>query len=85
LLALIFIVPALIDFDRYRSQVISYFQDKTGKQVEIGRLSVTLFPVTIHVDHIGVKNPSIFPAGYVIQVARIDAELSVGALAKQTS
>jgi uncharacterized protein involved in outer membrane biogenesis len=27
-----------------------------------------------------VKNPPIFPAGYVIQVARIDAELSVGAL-----
>jgi uncharacterized protein involved in outer membrane biogenesis len=36
--------------------------------------------VTIHVDNFGVKNPPIFPAGYVIQVARIDAELSVGAL-----
>jgi len=35
LLALIFAVPALINVDRYRSQVISYLQEKTGKQVEI--------------------------------------------------
>jgi uncharacterized protein involved in outer membrane biogenesis len=80
LLALIFVVPVLINVDRYRPQVISYLQEKTGKQVEIGRLALTFFPVTIHIDHIGVKNPPIFPSGYVAQVARIDAELSVGAL-----
>ena len=80
LLALIFVVPALINVDRYRSHVISYLQEKTGKQIEIGRLALTFFPVTIHIEHIGVKNPPIFPIGYVIQVARIDAELSVGAL-----
>jgi uncharacterized protein involved in outer membrane biogenesis len=79
-LTLIFVVPALINLDRYRPKVISYLQDKTGKQVEIGRLALTFFPVTIHVDHIGIKNPPIFPAGYVVQVTRIDAELSVGAL-----
>jgi uncharacterized protein involved in outer membrane biogenesis len=80
LLALISRVPGLINVDRYRSQVISYLQEKTGKQVEIGRLALTFFPVTIHVDHIGVKNPPIFPAGYVVQVTRVDAELSVAAL-----
>src|SRR5579859_2576152 len=80
LLALIFVVPALIRVDRYRPQVISYLQDKTGKQVEIGRLSLTLFPLSIHIDDFGVKNPPIFPRGYVVQVARIDAELSIAAL-----
>jgi uncharacterized protein involved in outer membrane biogenesis len=79
-LTLIFVVPALINLDRYRPKVISYLQDKTGKQVEIGRLALTFFPVTIHVDHIGIKNPPIFPAGYVVQVTKIDAELSLGAL-----
>ena len=79
-LALILVVPAVINVDRYRPQLISYLQEKTGKKVEIGRLALTFFPVTIHIDHIGVKNPPIFPAGYVLQVARIDAELSVGAL-----
>jgi uncharacterized protein involved in outer membrane biogenesis len=79
-LALILVVPALLNVDRYRSQVISYLEEKTGKRVEINRLALTLFPVTIHIDHIGVRNPPIFPAGYVIQVARIDAEISVGAL-----
>lgn len=80
LLTLAFAVPPLLNVDRYRPQAISYLQEKTGKQVEIGRLALTFFPVTIHIDHIGVKNPPIFPAGYVVQVARIDAELSVGAL-----
>jgi uncharacterized protein involved in outer membrane biogenesis len=80
LLTLIFVLPGLINVDHYRPQVISYLQEKTGKQVEIGQLALTFFPVTIHIDRIGVKNPPIFPPGYVVQVARIDAELSVGAL-----
>jgi len=80
LLALIFLGPALIKVDRYRPLVISYLQEKTGKQVEIGRLALTFFPVSMHIDNFGVKNPSIFPRGYVVQVARIDAELSVVAL-----
>jgi uncharacterized protein involved in outer membrane biogenesis len=80
LLALIFVGPSLIKVDRYRPQVISYLQEKTGKQVEIGRLALTFFPVSMHIDNFGVKNPSIFPRGYVVQVARIDAELSIFAL-----
>jgi uncharacterized protein involved in outer membrane biogenesis len=80
LLAVIFLVPPLIHMDRYRLQVISYLEKQTGKQVEIGQLALTFFPVTIHIERIGVRNPPIFPAGYVIQVARIDAELSIGAL-----
>jgi uncharacterized protein involved in outer membrane biogenesis len=78
--ALIFVGPALLKVDRYRPQLISYLQEKTGKQVEIGRLALTFFPLSIHIDNFGVKNPPIFPRGYVVQVARIDAELSIGAL-----
>ena len=80
LLALIFAVPALIKVDRYRPQLISFLQEKTGKQVEIGRLALTFVPLSIHIDDFGVKNPPIFPRGYIVQVPRIDAELSLGAL-----
>jgi len=80
LLALVFAGPALVKVDRYRPRVISYLQEETGKQVEIERLALTFFPLAIRIDHFGVKNPPIFPAGYVVQVARIDAELSVAAL-----
>jgi uncharacterized protein involved in outer membrane biogenesis len=83
LFALAFLGPALIRVDRYRPQVISYLQEKTGKQVEIGRLALTLFPLAIHIDHFSVKNPPIFPHGYVVQVAWIDVELSVGALLRR--
>ena len=48
LLALILVGPALMNVDHYRPQVISYLQEKTGKQVEIGRLALTfsLYPFT---------------------------------------
>jgi uncharacterized protein involved in outer membrane biogenesis len=83
LLALIFVGPALINVDRYRPRVISYLQEKTGKQVEIGRLALTFFPVSIHIDNFGVKNPPLFPHGYIVQVAHINAELSVAALLRR--
>jgi uncharacterized protein involved in outer membrane biogenesis len=80
LLAVIFFGPYLFDVDRYRSRVISYLQEKTGKQVEIGRLGLTFSPLLIHIDDFGVKNPPLFPPGYIVKVARIHAELSVVAL-----
>ena len=81
--ALIVAVPALVNLDRYRPRLISYLQEKTGRQVEIGRLALTFFPVRIHIDNFGVKNPPLFPPGYVVEVSRIDAELSFRALLKR--
>src|SRR5258708_22349578 len=80
LAALLFAVPSLINVDRSRAQVISYLQQKTGKQVEIGRLGLTFFPLSIQVDAFGVKNTPLFPPGYVVKVARIDAGLDAAAL-----
>ena len=80
LVVLIFLVPILLNADRYRAKVISYLEEKTGKKVEIGRLAVTFFPVAIRVDDFGVKSPPLFPPSYIVKVARIDAQLEVGAL-----
>jgi uncharacterized protein involved in outer membrane biogenesis len=78
--AVTLVIPALVRVDRYRPEVISYLHEKLGKEVEINRLSLTLFPVTIHVDDFGVKNPPIFPPGYVVKIAHVDAALDVRAL-----
>jgi uncharacterized protein involved in outer membrane biogenesis len=76
-----FVVPALLDGDRYRAKAISYLEESTGKKVEIGRLAVTFFPtVTIHVDDLGVKSPPLFPPSYILKVARIDAQIDPWAL-----
>src|ERR1700732_5280181 len=80
LVVLLFAVPALINVDSYRGQVISYLQQKTGKQVEIGRLALTFVPLSIRIDSFGVKNSSLFPPGYILKVARIDAGLDAAAL-----
>jgi uncharacterized protein involved in outer membrane biogenesis len=50
LLALIFVLPALINVNRYRPQMVTYLQEKTGKQVEIGHLALAFFPVSLHID-----------------------------------
>ena len=42
---LIFLLPILLNADSYRTKVISYLEEKTGKNVEIGRLAVTFSPV----------------------------------------
>src|ERR1700681_3464268 len=81
LIASVFVIPVLLNADRYRPKAISYLEESTGKKVEIGRLAVTFFPkVTIHVDDFGVKSPPLFPPSYILKVARIDAELDLRAL-----
>ena len=80
LVAIGFLVIALINVDHYRPRVVSYLQEKTGKQVEIGRLTLTFFPLSIRIDNLAVKNPPLFPPGYIVKVPRIDATLGVGAL-----
>ena len=81
LVATLFVVPELLNGERYRMKAISYFQESTGKKVEIGRLAVTFFPqVTIHVDDFAAKSPPLFPPSDILKVARIDAQIDPWAL-----
>ena len=81
LVVLMFLIPILLNADRYRPQVISYLEEKTGKKVEMRRLAVTFLPrIAIQVDDFGVKSPPLFPPSYIVKVARIDAQLDVKAL-----
>ena len=80
LAALAFLAPVLLNLDRYRPEVISYFEENTGKKVEIGRLALTFFPVTIHIENFGVKSPPLFPPSYIVKMARADAVLDFWAL-----
>ena len=66
--------------DRYRSEVIAYLERKTGKQIEIGNLALSFSPISIRVDGFRAKNPPLFPPGYIVQVAEIDAKLDAAAL-----
>jgi uncharacterized protein involved in outer membrane biogenesis len=76
--SVLLIFPLLID--HYRPNVITYLQEKLGKQVEIGRLTLTMFPVSIRLDDFGVKNAPPFPPGYVVKIARVEADLDSRAL-----
>src|SRR6516165_2562532 len=79
--ALVFLGPVFLNPDRYRPQIISYFEESTGKKVEIERLALTLFPKpTIHIDGFGVKSPPLFPPSYVLKGPRADAVLNLQAI-----
>src|SRR5579863_10059665 len=74
LASVVFLAPIFFNLDRYRPEVISYFERNTGKKVEIARLTLTFFPqITIHMDDFGVKSPPLFPPSYIVKVARADA------------
>ena len=78
---MVFLAPVFFNPARYRPEAISYFEESSGKKVDIERLAVTFFPkVTVHIDGFGVKSPPLFPPGYIVKVARADAVLDFWAL-----
>lgn len=77
----ILLVPVWFNIDRYRPQIISYFEQTTGKKVEIERVSLTFFPrPTVHVDGFAVKSPPLFPPSYIVKVPHSDTVLDFWAL-----
>ena len=74
--ALVFTNP-----DRYRPEVIAYLQNKTGKQIQISRIGISLSPtLSIRLYDFGVKNPTPFPPGYFLTARTIDVAIDGGAL-----
>jgi uncharacterized protein involved in outer membrane biogenesis len=78
--ALILLLRSPLDADRYRSTLATRIQEKTGKQVEIGHLTLSFFPLSIRMENFGMKNPPSFPPGYIVRAARVDAQLDARAL-----
>jgi uncharacterized protein involved in outer membrane biogenesis len=73
LIASIFLAPVFLNLDHYRPQIISYFEQSTGKKVEIDRLAISFFPrTTIHIQNFGVKSPPLFPPSYILKVPQAD-------------
>lgn len=74
------LLSVLANPDRYRPEVISYLEAKTGKQIEVGHIGVTWLPLSIHLDDFGTRNPKPFPSGYFLKATRIDAVFDITAL-----
>src|SRR6266571_416389 len=74
------VVFVFVDPDRYRPEVISYLEAKTGKQVELGHVGVIWFPLSVRLDDFGTRNPKPFPPGYFLKAKRIDASIEATAL-----
>ncbi len=84
IVASILLVPVFFNLDRYRPQIISYFEQSTGKKVEIERVSLTFFPKpTIHLDGFAVKSPPLFPPSYILKAPHTDAVLDFWALLRR--
>ena len=81
IVGLAIIIPALLNVDRYRPQVIAQIQRETGKPAQIGRLDLTILPrVAIRVDDFSLGNPAGFPSGDFVKAKKIDAVINASAL-----
>jgi hypothetical protein len=74
------LLSVLANPDRYRPQIISYLEAKTGKQIEVGHIAVDWLPLSIHLDNFGSRNPQPFPSGYFLKAVRVDAAIDAAAL-----
>jgi uncharacterized protein involved in outer membrane biogenesis len=82
--ALVLLAPIFLNLERYRPQIVSYFEESTGKKVEIERLALTFYPkTTIHIDGFGVKSPPLFPPSYILKVPRADVVVDFWALLRR--
>ncbi len=70
--------------DRYLPKLTTYIQKKTGKQVEIQHASITLFPLTVRLTNVGIRNPRPFPDGYFLKVPSMTAAVEVVPLIHRT-
>jgi uncharacterized protein involved in outer membrane biogenesis len=76
LLAVVLLAPFLLDANRYKPQLLTFFEENTGKKVEIESLGLTVFPrVVVHINGFGVKSPPLFPPSYIVKIAHADATL----------
>jgi uncharacterized protein involved in outer membrane biogenesis len=78
--AVALLLPILANPDRYRSEVISYLEAKTGKQIEVGHIGLNWIPLSIRLDNFGARNPKPFPSGYLLKAAGMDAAIDAVAL-----
>jgi uncharacterized protein involved in outer membrane biogenesis len=78
---LAFVIPRLVDVDRYRPEAAAEIEKATGKRAEIGHLSLSVVPtVAIRVDDFALDNPPGFPEGRLLAARRIDVEVDAAAL-----
>jgi uncharacterized protein involved in outer membrane biogenesis len=80
LIGLVLALPRIFNIDRYRPKVIAYLEEKLGKQVEIDRLTLDFFPLSLGIENLNVKNPDGFLSGYIVKIGRIRADLDPRAL-----
>jgi uncharacterized protein involved in outer membrane biogenesis len=74
------LLPVLANPDRYRPELISYLEARTGKQIEVGHIGVNWIPLSIRLDNFGAKNFKPFPSGYLLKVPRMDVAIDAAAL-----
>lgn len=81
IIAAVVIAPRVFQVDRYRPEVVSLIEQKTGRKVTMSRLGLSVFPfIQITADNLAVSNPPGFPQGNWLTVKRVKARLDAGAL-----
>ncbi len=81
IIAVAVVAPRIFQVDHYRPELVFLLEQQTGSHVEIGHLSLRVFPaVSIQVDQFTISNPPGFPRENWLSIPRISAALDSAAL-----
>lgn len=63
--------------DRYLPKIVSYLEQRTGKQIAIRHIEIKVLPVSVRAYDVQIKNPKPFPAGNFLSVPRLYARIEL--------
>src|ERR1700757_852868 len=74
----ILVLPHLIDVNQYRGQIQSELQQRLNRPVQLGELSLGVFPVHIEADNVVIgEDPSFHSTTPFAQVAELDVSVKL--------
>jgi uncharacterized protein involved in outer membrane biogenesis len=77
-IALVAILPRLLDVNRYRDRIQAELQTRLGRQVELGQMSLALFPPSFKVQNAIIGEDPKYNSGKAFaQTAELDIELKL--------
>jgi AsmA protein len=81
LLGLAFALPRLVDVDRHRPRIASALAQATGRQVRLGRISVSVLPVPgLSVESLAVADAARYPGRDALRAERLSLRLDLAGL-----
>ncbi len=78
IIALVLVLPHLIDVNQYRGQIQSQLQQRLNRPVQLGQMSLSVFPLQVEVNNVVIgEDPSFHSNVPFAQVGQLDISVKL--------